>query len=70
MITNIEDVPIKDYFKEIETFKDYQCGDSWEIKRLKCKKCNSTHFEVLQTGSYETTGRCVNCNSYYVVHQG
>lgn len=70
MITNIEDVPIKDVFEDIETFKEFECGDSFEIERIKCKKCNSTHFEVLRTGTYETTAKCINCNSYYIVHQG
>ena len=40
-----------------------------EFERLKCN-CGSISFEVLQTGSYETTAKCHECKAYYVVHNG
>lgn len=72
MIKNIDDIPRRDSFPESdnEQFKNIECGDSWEIERIKCNKCNSIHFEVLRTGDYETTARCTQCNIYYIVHQG
>ena len=42
--------------------------DSFERKR--CPKCGGTVFEVLGTGEYETTAKCVKCRIYYVVHDG
>lgn len=37
--------------------------------RLTCRRCKGRLFEVLQTGSYETTARCP-CGMYYIVHTG
>jgi len=72
MIKNIDDITRRDYFPESdnEKFKNFECGDSFEIERIKCKKCNSIHFEVLRTSTYETTARCIQCNIYYIVHEG
>jgi len=44
--------------------------DTHKFNRLKCRVCGSTSFEVLSTGSYETTAQCIKCGLYYVVHTG
>lgn len=38
--------------------------------RLICRNCGNLTFEVLGTGSYETSARCVICGFYYKVHCG
>lgn len=38
--------------------------------RLKCRNCNNTAFEVLGTGDYETSAKCLACGMYYIVHTG
>lgn len=37
--------------------------------RLVCRACGGKTFEVLQTGSWETSARCP-CGYYYIVHSG
>lgn len=37
--------------------------------RLVCNHCRRTLFEILQTGDYQTTARCI-CGKYYIVHSG
>jgi hypothetical protein len=32
--------------------------------------CGSTEFQILITGSYETSGRCLKCGNQDVVHSG
>ena len=41
-----------------------------DFDRLECRECGGTHFEVLTTGSYETTAKCLHCEIYYIVHCG
>jgi len=45
-------------------------GGDASFGRLKCRNCGNLTFEVLDTGSYETSARCVICGYYYKVHCG
>ena len=45
-------------------------GIAVDFNRLECRECGGTYFEVLQTGSYETTAYCLHCGIYYIVHNG
>ncbi len=40
--------------------------------RLVCNKCEGTAFEVLHTGSYQTSAKCLTdgCGLYFIVHSG
>lgn len=38
--------------------------------RLLCRACSSIQFEVMRTGSYETSARCISCGMWYIVHTG
>jgi len=54
---------------------DYSQRENWDEKdssfvRLKCRGCGGVSFEVLHTGSYETSAKCCMCGMYYVVHNG
>jgi len=40
-----------------------------KFPRLVCNYCKRTLFEILQTGDYQTTARCI-CGKYYIVHSG
>jgi len=48
---------------------DDKVFDFKEFERLKCG-CGSRIFEVLWTGSYQTSAQCIDCGAYYVVHSG
>jgi len=60
--------------KEYDTWSDtnldkvYPTNES--IIYLICSQCFSTTFEVAQTGSYQTSARCVECGFWYKVHCG
>lgn len=41
-----------------------------EFERLECRNCKGISFEVLITGSYETSAKCNDCCMYYKVHCG
>lgn len=45
-------------------------GEVRDFARLVCRNCGNKTFEVLITGPYETTAKCVICGMYYVVHEG
>lgn len=45
-------------------------ADDAYFERLKCRHCGGTSFEVITTGLYETSARCLNCGMYYIVHTG
>ena len=54
---------------------DYSQKGNWRpsdqnFARLKCRACGGISFEVLQTGSYETSAKCCGCGMYYIVHSG
>ena len=56
-----------------ETWSDTNLDNNVFIEpfiRLKCRNCGGVEFEVLQTGSYETTAKCWKCKMYYEVHNG
>lgn len=53
-----------------DTNLDTDFKDDAVFERLKCRNCGCLAFEVLSTGSYETAGKCINCNMYYLVHCG
>ena len=40
------------------------------FNRLKCRFCSSISFQVMITGSYETSARCEGCSAWYIVHTG
>lgn len=42
----------------------------YSFEKLVCKNCGGEAFEVLGTGLYETTAKCIKCNMYYIVHTG
>jgi len=43
---------------------------NYSFDRLECRNCGGLSFEVLVTGSYETSARCDKCGFYYIVHCG
>ena len=57
-----------------ETWSDTNLSQNfksdYKFKRLKCRNCGGLEFEVLQTDSYETAAKCVNCKMYYLAHCG
>ncbi len=40
--------------------------------RLVCNGCKGTAFEVIHSGSYETSAKCLTdgCGLYFIVHSG
>ena len=65
---------IADKVKRIDrTWSDTNLAGSYFPKafdRLKCRNCQSISFEVLKTGAYETSARCIVCGMYFMVHCG
>jgi hypothetical protein len=57
-----------DTWSDTDLDGDYSDIDSFTA--LCCRMCNGKIFEVLITGSYETSARCVGCGMYYIVHCG
>ena len=40
------------------------------LPRLTCSECEGNAFEVLETGQYETSARCIHCGAWCTVHSG
>ena len=66
----LDAVPRKDSAWGDDYLMDYQAKPGVVFERLVCQECGQHHFEVLITGSYETSARCCNCGMYYIVHSG
>lgn len=62
--------------REDETWSDNNLDDDFSkypdaiFTRLVCRNCHQHNFEVLSTGSYQTSARCLGCGMYYIVHSG
>lgn len=52
--------------------KDFSAGDRdvyGTFSMLICT-CGCTSFTILETDSYQTSGQCIECGKYYIVHSG
>jgi hypothetical protein len=62
-----------DNIKRNETcWSDTNPSNNWGLKqidKLVCNNCGGKVFEIL-SGDFETLGKCINCNKYYLVHCG
>jgi len=53
-----------------DTNLSHKFTDEDTFTRLQCRNCGGLSFEILITGSYETSAQCNNCKMYYIVHSG
>ena len=40
------------------------------FEKVVCIKCGEDSFEIYYTDSYETSARCLNCDTIFTVHTG
>jgi len=53
-----------------DTNLEGEFNEGYTFKRLKCRNCGGTSFEVLSVGDYVTAANCCNCGMYYLAHCG